>query len=75
MHRSEFYVRRIIFWKDEEREFEKEWKLLELPDVKLVRLTENNNFAVKKLLLKDDLHAIILFTVRFRTKRSRITGF
>lgn len=51
----EFYVRRIIFWKDEEREFEKELETLELPDVKLVRLTENNNFAVKKLLLKDDL--------------------
>ncbi len=43
----EFYVRRIIFWKDEEREFEKELETLELPDVKLVRLTENNNFAVK----------------------------
>ena len=29
----EFYVRRIIFWKDEEREFEEELETLELPDV------------------------------------------
>jgi len=47
----DFYRRRIIFWHDEEREFEDLPEALSLPDVKVVRLTGTNNFAVKKLLL------------------------
>lgn len=56
----EFYRRRIIFWKDEDREFEEEIDGLELPEVKLVKLTGSNHFAVKKLLLHDDLESNFL---------------
>ena len=51
----EFYKRRIIFWQDEEREFESTLDELDLPGVNIVKLTGTNNFAVKKLLLHDDL--------------------
>jgi len=53
----EFYRRRIIFWKDEDREFEKDVDALNLEGVKIVKLTGTNNFAVKKLLLHDDLES------------------
>ncbi|WP_270440213.1 BREX-1 system phosphatase PglZ type A [Acidaminococcus provencensis] len=52
----EFYKRRIIFWYDEDRDFEE--KVLngeiELTDAKLIALDEMNNFEVKKLLTYDD---------------------
>ena len=51
----EFYRRRIVFWKDEDREFEQDVDELSLDDVKIIKLTGTNNFAVKKLLLHDDL--------------------
>ena len=51
----EFYQRRIIFWQDEDREFESTLDELELPGVNIIKLTGTNNFAVKKLLLHDDL--------------------
>lgn len=51
----DFYVRRIIFWQDEERAFEQMLEELDIPDVKMVKLTGTNNFAVKKLLLHDDV--------------------
>lgn len=51
----EFYKRRIIFWQDEDREFESTLDELDLPGVNIVKLTGTNNFAVKKLLLHDDL--------------------
>ena len=51
----EFYKRRIVFWQDEDREFETMLDELEIPDVKIIKLTGTNNFAVKKLLLHDDL--------------------
>lgn len=50
----EFYSRRIIFWYDEEREFEDKIAEMELSDAKIVKLTETNNFEVKKLLTVDD---------------------
>lgn len=53
----EFYCRRIIFWKDEDREFEKDVDELNLEGVKIIKLTGTNNFAVKKLLLHDDLES------------------
>ena len=53
----EFYRRRIIFWKDEDREFEKDVDELDLEGVKIIKLTGTNNFAVKKLLLHDDLES------------------
>ena len=51
----EFYQRRIIFWQDEDREFEPMLDELYIPDVTILKLTGTNNFAVKKLLLHDDL--------------------
>ena len=51
----EFYRRRIIFWQDEDREFESTLDERELPGVNIIKLTGTNNFAVKKLLLHDDL--------------------
>ena len=56
----EFYRRRIIFWKDEDREFEKDIDELSLEGVKIIKLTGTNNFAVKKLLLHDDLDSNFL---------------
>ena len=52
---EEFYKRRIIFWYDEDREFEDKLDGLQLDDAKVVRLTGSNTFAVKKLLCADGL--------------------
>ena len=43
----EFYQRRIIFWQDEDREFETTLDELDLPGVNIVKLTGTNNFSVK----------------------------
>ena len=56
----EFFHRRIVFWQDPDREFEKDVDELELPGVRVIRLTGTNNFAVKKLLLHDDLQSDFL---------------
>lgn len=50
----EFYSRRIIFWYDEEKEFEDQIDDIDLGDIKVVKLTGNNTFAVKKLLCDED---------------------
>lgn len=54
------YVRRIIFWKDPEREFESLIDDLVLDGVKIIRHTETNNFALKQLLSKDDTESNIM---------------
>lgn len=51
----EFYKRRIIFWYDEDREFEDQLEDLALDGVEVVVLNGNNTFAVKKQLCKDSL--------------------
>lgn len=51
----DFYQRRIIFWHDEDREFETMLDELSIPGVEIVKLTGTNNFSVKKLLLHDNL--------------------
>lgn len=51
----EFYRRRIIFWYDEEQEFEDQLDQLTLEGAKLAVLTGSNTFAVKKLLCEEDL--------------------
>ena len=51
----EFYQRRIIFWYDEEREFEDQVGELALDGVTVLALTGSNTFAVKKQLCEDDL--------------------
>ena len=52
--KPEFYNRRIIFWYDEEKEFIDSISSIDLPGVKIVTLTENNNFEIKKTLVHDD---------------------
>lgn len=51
----EFSQRRIIFWNDEDGDFADSINELVLDNAKVVCLSENNNFAVKKLLSHDDL--------------------
>lgn len=62
----EFYKRRIIFWKDEDREFEDKLDEIVLANAKMVVLTGNNNFAIKKLLTVDDTVSNFLVYFRFR---------
>ena len=50
----EYYHRRIIFWQDEDREFEDKLDEIQLNNAKIVALTGNNTFMVKKLLGSDD---------------------
>lgn len=50
----EFYKRRIVFWYDEDGEFQDRLDEVALNNAKLVALTGTNNFAVKKLLAVDD---------------------
>lgn len=50
----EFYNRRIIFWKDEDKEFEDKIDDVVLDNATLVKLTGTNNFSIKKLLIHDD---------------------
>ncbi len=51
----EFYQRRIIFWYDEDKEFEDKLDEMILENAKVVALTGDNAFSVKKLLSVDDL--------------------
>ena len=51
----EFYQRRIIFWYDEDKEFEDKLDQVVLENAKVIALTGNNAFSVKKLLSMDDL--------------------
>lgn len=50
----EFYKRRIIFWYDEDREFEDKIEDIVLADANVLTLTGTNNFVAKKLLAVDD---------------------
>ena len=51
----EFYQRRIIFWYDEDKEFEDKLDEVVLENAKVIALTGDNAFSVKKLLSVDDL--------------------
>lgn len=50
----EFYERHIIFWYDEDREFEDKIEEMILDNAKVIVLDGSNNFEVKKLLSYDD---------------------
>ena len=50
----EFYKRRIIFWYDENREFEHLLDEMDFGGTKVAKLTGRNTFAIKKLLCEDD---------------------
>jgi uncharacterized protein (TIGR02687 family) len=52
---DEFYKRRIIFWNDEEGQFKDEVNELELDNAEVLILSENNQFASKRLLSSGDL--------------------
>lgn len=49
------YKRRIIFWQDPDGQFASQIDEISIPDVKVIKLTGSNNFAVKMLLCHDDL--------------------
>ena len=51
---ADFYKRRIVFWKDSEKEFESSVDEMNLENVKIIKLTNNNSFSVKKQLLIDE---------------------
>ena len=51
----ENYNRRIIFWQDPDGEFSNLVDELHLDNVKILKLTGTNNFAVKQLLSETDL--------------------
>lgn len=51
----EFYKRRIVFWYDEDKEFEDKLDEIILTNAKIIALTGTNNFEVKKLLAVDDV--------------------
>ena len=51
---SEFFKRRIVFWYDEDGEFQDRLDEITLNNAKLLILTGTNNFSVKKLLTVDD---------------------
>ena len=50
----EFYKRRIIIWYDDEAEFADQINDLELLNAKVLRLTETNNFIIKKTIAVDE---------------------
>ncbi|MDR3364493.1 MAG: BREX-1 system phosphatase PglZ type A [Clostridiales Family XIII bacterium] len=56
----DFLARRVLFWRDEEGEFEGEAEALCPDGVRFVRLTGSNNFLVKKLLCRDDAESDFL---------------
>ena len=51
----DYYKRRIVFWLDEDREFEDKLDEVTLDNAQIVRMTGRNAFEVKKLLGHDDL--------------------
>ncbi len=65
---AEFYKRRIIFWYDEDREFEDKVAEMELANAKLLILTGTNSFAAKKLLAADDTESnyLVYCPLRFQ---------
>ena len=44
----EFYKRRVIFWYDEDREFEDQIDEISLNDVKIVKVTGSSSFLQSK---------------------------
>ena len=63
----EYYKRHIIFWHDEDREFEDRIDDIAIEGVKVVKMTGRNAFALKKLLAMDDKdsHYLVYCPVSF----------
>ena len=53
----EFYDRRVIFWIDEDREFEDSIADIELEKAKVLILNGHNSYVAKKQLVVDDPHS------------------
>jgi len=47
-------IRKIIFWTDYDHEFIDEYQKLDLADVKIIHLTNKNQFAIKHLIEEED---------------------
>lgn len=64
---AEFHTRRIIFWYDEEREFEDKVAELTLENAKVLILNGKNKFTAKKLLAADDTesHYLVYSPLRY----------
>ncbi len=72
----EFYQRRIIFWYDEDKEFEDKLDEVVLENAKVIALTGNNAFSVKKLLSVDDLTTnYLVYSPLAYNRPVSITGF
>ena len=52
--------RRIIFWEDQQEEFNDDWDSVELKDIKFLELTNDNQFSVKHQLEAEDLDSSYL---------------
>ena len=46
--------RRIIFWEDQQEEFNDDWDSIKLKDIKFQELTNDNQFSVKHQLEAED---------------------
>lgn len=57
--------RQIVFWYDETGENEEKLDSLSLPNIKIHKLTKNNNLLTKKLLEKDDTKSNYLIYAPF----------
>ena len=57
----EFYLRRIIFWYDEDKEFEDKLDDIIIDGATIVRLTGDNTFAVKKLIHDDRTSNLLIY--------------
>ena len=64
----EYYQRRVIFWQDEEREFDGRVEELVPENVRLLRLDRGNAFAVKRAL-HEDAHSnfLVYCPLRYET--------
>lgn len=63
-----FYKRRIIFWYDEDKEFQDSFESIALSNARTIALNGHNSFVVKKLLNVDDVEHNYLVYVPFGYK-------
>lgn len=64
-------IRSIIFWTDYDKEFVDDYYKLDLGDVKILELTENNQFFVKHLLEEEDVQSSYLIYTHLDLTSSR----
>lgn len=64
-------IRTIVFWKDYDKEFVDDYHKLDLDDVKIIHLTENNQFYVKHVIEEEDLESSYLIYTHLDLTSSR----